>query len=65
MLIRRLMDSRVRGNLLKSISSLDKSYYYLGKVYEMQGIEDFATAFHEMAVRVNPQLEAAEKQSEK
>lgn len=59
-----LADYALMAVLQQSKGAKDKSYYYLGKVYEMQDLEDFATAFHGMAVRINPEIDAAEKPGE-
>jgi len=60
-----LADYALMAVLYQSKGARDKSYHYLGKIYEMENLEDFATAFHGMAVGINPQLKAEKKQDGK
>lgn len=47
-----------------SMGALDKSYYYLGRLYESEDFET-STAFYEKAVEINPQSEAAKRLDKK
>jgi tetratricopeptide (TPR) repeat protein len=49
--------------LYHSTGSLDKSYYYLGRLYESQHETDISNAFYKKALEINPQSEAAKRLS--
>lgn len=55
------VDYAVMAVLYHAMGAVDKSYYYLGRLYEMQNEEDIATAFYKKAVEINPESEALEK----
>ena len=47
--------------LYHTMGALDKSYYYLGRLYELQNEKDISAAFYKKAVEINPESEAVEK----
>jgi hypothetical protein len=47
--------------LFISTGHLDKSHYYMGRLYELEGYNDISTAFYKKAVEMNPHSEAAER----
>jgi hypothetical protein len=47
--------------LYTSTGQLDRSHYYMGRLYELEGYNDISAAFYKKAVEINLYSKAAER----
>jgi tetratricopeptide (TPR) repeat protein len=59
------IDYALMAVLYHSTGDLDNSYYYLGRLYELENSSELSTVFYKKAVEINPQSEAAKRLGEK